>query len=274
MQEETKSNIKLRKVYDSDEDENENNDSDDSLVEECRKFCNCPNAPSHTITCPLHYSKSRNDRIKFLVECIDKQDCQIIAEEGHRHKPCCILPTRAWMGAVSNYLSSILGKVVNISEVKIVPTKLADISPLCRHKIRGDGNCLFRTISKFVLGTERDHIDVRHGIVHFMELPSNIFEFERLFGFSTGLRYKSLHDYIHQTKMNLSSTYGTYFEIIAFATMVQSNVMVYMCADHTRRRYEPAFINDTCLTYTESFVLHIIHSNEHYDLCVPPVSEC
>ena len=74
VQEETKSNIKLRKVYDSDEDENENNDSDDSLVEECRKFSNCPNAP-HTVTCPLHYSRSRNDRIKFLV---DKQDCQIM----------------------------------------------------------------------------------------------------------------------------------------------------------------------------------------------------
>ena len=266
VQEELENNIKLRKVH---EDENENNDSDDTLIEECCRFCDCPNVPSHIITCPLHFSRSRDDRL--LVEYIDK-DVEIIAQEDHNHKPCCILPTHSWMEAVSNYLSSILGKEVDIGDDNIIPTKLAEISPLCRHRIRGDGNCLFRTISKFVLGREKDHMYVRHGIVRFMELPNNIFEFESYFGFGTGLRYKSLHDYINQTKMNLSSTYGTDLEIIAFATMVQSNVMVYMCEDHAWRRYEPAFINDTCLTYTENFVLHIIHSNEHYDLCVPPVS--
>ena len=166
---------------------------------------------------------------------------------------------------------------VNIGEVKIVPTKLADISPLCRHKIRGEWNCLFRTISKFVLGTERDHIDVRHGIVHYMELPSNIFEFECLFEFGTGLRYKSLHDYINETKMNLSSTYGTDFEIIAFATMVQSNVMVYMCADHTWRRCEPVVLSwriATNLIYFLFFILCFEESLVVIAIQIAPSSCC
>ena len=52
MVQELENNIKLRKVH---EDENENNDSDDTLIEECHWVCDCPNAPSLTITCPLHF---------------------------------------------------------------------------------------------------------------------------------------------------------------------------------------------------------------------------
>ena len=63
------------------------------------------------------------------------------------------------MVAVTNHLSHILGKVVKTSEEKMIHTTLAAIYPLCKHKVR-DENCLFRTISKFVLGTDKGHMDI------------------------------------------------------------------------------------------------------------------
>ena len=77
-----------------------------------------------------------------------------------------------------DHLSYILGKVVNTSEEKMIHTTLAATSPFCKHKVR-DGNCLFRTISKFVLGTDKGHMDIQHIIVAFMQLPINIVQFER-----------------------------------------------------------------------------------------------
>ena len=78
-----------------------------------------------------------------------------------------------------------------------------------------------------------------------MQLPSNIFQFECHFDIGTGSHYKSIHGYKIQTKMNSSSMYGTDFEIIAFATMIEANVMVYMCAQDKWSCYEPAFTNDS-----------------------------
>ena len=67
--------------------------------------------------------------------------------------------------------------------------------------------------------------------------------------------------------MNVAGTYGTDKEIIVYATMMQSNVMVYSCTYRSWQRYPPAFEVDSCLT--GSFMLHLIHENVHYDLCIP-----
>ena len=52
---------------------------------------------------------------------------------------------------------------------------------------------------------------------------------EYRFGFGDDLLYTSLFDYIERTKMNSLGTWGTDNEIIAYATMVQTNIMVISC---------------------------------------------
>ena len=252
-------------------------EDDESLTEQCRHLCKCPNPPSHTTSCPLHFGKSQEDRIKILVAYIDQasakfDDVEITGSYIHPHKPDCITPTHSWMTAASNFLSDILCKLVSINEEQLIHRKLAGISPLCRHRIKGDGNCLFRAMSKFVLGTESSHLDLRNSIVAFMELPDNSHQFEQRFGFGPKLRYTSIHNYIEQSRINDVYTYGTDFEIIVFATMMQAKVMVYSCQHSTWCQYEPIFSNSTCLSHKERFLLHIIHEKEHYDLCVPPIS--
>ena len=118
-------------------------------------------------------------------------DVEIIGCYTYPHNPDCITPTHSWMTASSNFLSNILCKQVSINEEQLIRRKLAGISPLCRHRIKGDGNCLFRAMSKFILGAESSHLDLHNSIVAFMELPGNSHQFEQRFGFGPKLRYIS-----------------------------------------------------------------------------------
>lgn len=123
---------------------------------------------------------------------------------------------------MAEIFSCLMDKQVTMNKEPIIPVPFSKISPLCRHKIRSDGNCLFRAISKFSLGSELGHKDVRSASVKFMQLLENSPEFEHLFGFGG-----SIGNYIKQSIINLTSTYGTDKEIIVYATMIQSNVLVY-----------------------------------------------
>ena len=47
-----------------------------------------------------------------------------------------------------------------------------EIAPHTGDTIEGDGNCLFRAISKEVTGTQKNHEAVRDAIVNFMVAPA------------------------------------------------------------------------------------------------------
>ena len=48
-----------------------------------------------------------------------------------------------------------------------------EIVPHTCDSILGDGNCLFRAVSKEVTGTQENHKAVRVAIINFMEHPNN-----------------------------------------------------------------------------------------------------
>ena len=145
-------------------------------------------------TCALHYSKSKADRLKLLVAHMDSSDVEIGATEIHQHKPRCETASNSWMHSVTDVISVIIGREVSVCIDGIVPKRFHAISPLCRHKIIGDGNCLFRTMSAFCIGTERYHNSVCNSIVKFMQLPNNCNIFCDQFGFGPNLVYTSVND--------------------------------------------------------------------------------
>ena len=261
------------KIGSDDMDDSRDTISDsDSLVEECKILCICTNLPSHMFTCALHYSKSKADRLKLLVAHMDssEEDVEIVGREEHIQNPTCQTASRSWMNSVTDLISFVISREVTVTIDRIVPKLFDAIAPLCRHKIRGDGNCLFRAMSKFCVGTELSHNDVRHSIVAFMKLPKNCDIFARQFGFGPNLVYKSVLNYIQRTRIDKEGTFGTDTEIIVFATMIQANVKVFSCTYSNWHCYRPAFFNNSCLSSNETFSLHIIHEHLHYDLCVPP----
>ena len=82
--------------------------------------------------------------------------------------------------------------------------------------IRGDGNCLFRALSKELLGHEKFHYIIRRLIVQFMSCNLNRFQ-----------QYCDQEIETYISKMASLGTWGTSTELYAIATLLQLDVYVF-----------------------------------------------
>ena len=100
----------------------------------------------------------------------------------------------------------------------------------------GDGNCLFRAISKAITGNEANHFAIRTAICDFMSLDSNTEEFRPL----TRSRYVcddsdpsiAIEKYIESNKLRKNKEWGSDIEISVAATMLQVTfleLLVWVC---------------------------------------------
>ena len=76
-----------------------------------------------------------------------------------------------------------------------------------------DGNCLFRALSYFVTGTQDYHMTIREYICNFIN--------------NNPQRFCVSSDYILQTKMAQQHTWGTDFEILVAATLLNTRIFIY-----------------------------------------------
>ena len=88
--------------------------------------------------------------------------------------------------------------------------------------IIGDGNCLFRSFSYLITGTERQHAQVRRTIVNHFRL----IEHWMLPHFSH--QYPSATEYIEGTHMDRNGTCGRDIEILTLAHVLNTCVYVYV----------------------------------------------
>ncbi|XP_052421004.1 uncharacterized protein LOC127964736 [Carassius gibelio] len=87
--------------------------------------------------------------------------------------------------------------------------------------IKSDGNCMFRSIAHSVCGNQEKHLIIRRAVVKHLEANSS--KFERY------LReeYRSVKDYLTQSKMNFSGTWGSHVELFCAADLLKINVMTF-----------------------------------------------
>ena len=98
------------------------------------------------------------------------------------------------------------------------------------HMVKGDGNCLFRSMSYELFKTEEHHIKVRNNVVWL--ISCNREEFSK---FLLPVNCPTISDHI--TTMSLPNVWGTHIEIIALSTLLQ--IPVYTCSqDSTRNWWE------------------------------------
>ncbi|XP_065318817.1 uncharacterized protein LOC135926814 [Gordionus sp. m RMFG-2023] len=121
-------------------------------------------------------------------------------------------------------------------------------------RIIGDGNCLFRCISKEICEDEcQDHF-LRSECVRFMKSKDMA---EQMGGFLG----EPVDAYLERTGMAQNAVYGTEVEIVAMATMLQTNILI-----HTIYKWA-YYMPIKKLSNIKKFNVNIylINHSEHFD---------
>ncbi len=119
--------------------------------------------------------------------------------------------------------------------------------------IHGDGNCLFRSLSCVLTGSQQHHLlDCNHlsSITH--SLLPHIHP------------CISVEDYITHTKMDNNNRWGTDIEIFTFANMCQTNAYVFSVQQSNWCVFSPTLSVRNIDVSTQS--VYLLHPQSHYDL--------
>ena len=93
--------------------------------------------------------------------------------------------------------------------------------PCTTHSIKGDGNCLFRTLSFIITGSEEQHTLVHEAILHHMLQIAHFMLSHHINDHS------SVSEYIKHTCMDQDGTWGTDIEILTLAHLLNTCIFVY-----------------------------------------------
>jgi hypothetical protein len=124
--------------------------------------------------------------------------------------------------------------------------------------VKGDGNCFFRAISSEMIGNEESHNEIRNAVVTFMTCRV---EFNEFIGTPT-------HEYLNNSAMGSSGTWATDIEIIATATLLQTNIYVYATVSGCMKwlKHNPLFHVEGVNSFGES--IYLVNSNDHFQRVV------
>ena len=98
--------------------------------------------------------------------------------------------------------------------------------PLRVKSIQSDGNCLFRSLSYIITGSESQHAQVREAILHHLV---HIEDF--MIGHHISSEYFSAVDYIRGTDMDRDGTWGSDIEILTASHMLNATLCMYDTAE-------------------------------------------
>lgn len=134
--------------------------------------------------------------------------------------------------------------------------------------VRGDGNCLFRALSKVIYNTESCHEELRQAIVDLMEkYPKDFEQF---------IDEKSFH--LHIISMRKDGTWGTQAEIYGAATLLQRDIYI-LSPDPSGQQYRwllfsPRFKLEDVDSFDSCYIT-LCHTNgNHYDRIAPLIGKC
>ena len=132
-------------------------------------------------------------------------------------------------------------------------------------KILPDGNCMFRSLSYIVTGSEDHYQTVRAKIVeHSKEAPS------RLLGHIKGKdeykTCKTVSDYIKKSGMNKDCVWGSDIELLSFAHLTKTCVYSYTAENGKWNMYGPHNVDRRMRVQNGEQALYLLHRGGHYDV--------
>lgn len=130
--------------------------------------------------------------------------------------------------------------------------------PVACRAIIPDDNCLFRSLSYSITGTESHHQCIRSAICEFMK--GNPQEISAILPPIAG---KNVNTYLELSHMETLATWGTEVELLAAAVLLQTNIYIYtQTGGHWKwNRYSP--------NYNVNHGIYMYHKNgNHFDVVV------
>ena len=128
--------------------------------------------------------------------------------------------------------------------------------------VLGDGNCLFRALSKDSTGTEKTHMAVRNKVVSVLQKPSHTKNFESYSG------HADMTKYVSQSRMGDNATWATDIEIVAAASLLDTPFVIHtqLSTGNKWLRYDPLCVVPPLLN-TELCV-YLTNYHEHFERVV------
>ena len=187
------------------------------------------------------------------------------------------LPDEVWQRqkicVLSHYSDmSVVDKVSSPQCVR--PLQCNEISPHIRVRVQGDGNCLFRAISRHVTGTECNHYAIRKATINYLHQNSFLIEYiltgvdapvepnKRRVFFNT-----KVQEYLENSHMAELGEWGTDLEVFLLSTMLDVNILV-------RQNFGPGrawqcFGPGLNIVHNYALYLYNTRALDHYDYVIP-----
>lgn len=128
-------------------------------------------------------------------------------------------------------------------------------------RITGDGNCLFRSFSYIITGSEDQHLAICLIIVNHMLTIAHL-----LLGTHIPNRYDAVEGYISDTKMDQDSTWGTEVEMFTLAHLLNTAIFSYNTREERWWRFSPCFVDRTLIDDDTARAMYIRHLPGHFDV--------
>ena len=202
--------------------------------------CTCSiEKSSHQRSCPLN-PKNRGK----------SPDVEYIKYEDATPLTVGKTPSTDWMNSAALLIQDYTGETVSTCTDPLKTNRHAEISPYICHKIKGDGNCFYRAISKAVTGTEKNHMLVRLTICTFM--TNNALELSNLVlpnmhNITSKNAVTTMRAHLLHKKLNQFGTWATENEIFIAATVFQLKIHVSVLCQPKKKLALGKFLNQ-CFT--------------------------
>ena len=158
-------------------------------------------------------------------------------------------------------------------------------NPVGFKNIRGDGNCMFRSLSFIITGSEDQHMHVRRAIIRHMRDISNVLWESQISPLLNNLRsigevsvgnnqspnadhMAGINQYIAATRMDHDKTWGSEVEIMVLAHLLDTAVYSYDTA-RGWNRYTPANVYgqfDVSTRVNSQMAMYVRYNINHYDV--------
>ena len=130
-------------------------------------------------------------------------------------------------------------------------------------RIRGDGNCLFRCFSYLITGSENHHFEIRSRLIEHMPNIPNVF---------TDTSVHSVDQYLRQSRMDRSRTWGTDKEVMALSHLLNTTIYTYTTTSGDWARSSPNQVDPSLHSSISEQSMYIRNlSLTHFDVVVSTV---